>query len=80
MSERTIEVKQYGNGHVVRYYSLDGAVRVTEARNGHSLDMELQAYLLLGPYELSKYFILGPDHPAVHHSTRPSEPTNLGSP
>lgn len=78
----TVQVNNYGNGRVVRYYRRDGAMRISETRNGRSLDMELQQYLLQDAWEVAKFFALGPEHPSVlpQYSIRESEPTNLGSP
>lgn len=70
-----VETKDYGNGHVVRYYMLGGEMRVEETRNGHRLDTTLTEFLMGDPVEREKYFGLGPQY-----SILASGPTNLGSP
>jgi len=72
---KPVEIKDYGNGHVVRYYMLDGAMRVEETCNGRVLDTGLLEFMTGDLFDRMRYFGLDD-----HQSSFASGPTNRGSP
>jgi hypothetical protein len=73
VKSKPIQVNDYGNGHVVRYYMLDGEMRVEETCNGKTLDSTMSEFLTGDLMERARFFF-------GHQSGLASGPTKRTSP